>query len=402
MGSQERGEGTPVRGERTDGKITITDGPYVQGSVNGVPVRFTMDTGASQTVISRGGYTAISENSRPETDKVNVLVDTNSKPIDEAGKAEFSLPLGPLEIEQDVIDADVEEDALLGYDVLRGKGNGSADTCILLSQGQVALEGNEQPLLRGEEITTLQELKTQKGVKSQQSRAPQEVVRWSQVGVLRSVRHKRLNVDPYGECHEPLVRPNGQTKGVSLTDRKSRICSLGKVSPAEMSPAETGDATCRDRRCHLQRPETPPAETEDATCRDQRFHLQRPEMPPAETEDATCRDQRFHLQRPEMPPAETRDVACRDRRRRLQRPETPPAETAVAACRDRRRRLQRLLSPPAETEDATCIDWRHRLQRLETPPAGTGDAACRDRRRRLQRPNETDQHTNEKGKAHIH
>jgi len=132
-----------VRGEGTE-KGTITEGLYVQGSVNGVPVRFTADTGASQTVVSNQVFEAIPVDRRPKLENVPPLVGAGGETITASGIAKFALSLGTLEIEREVIVAEIKDDALLGYDVLRGRETGPAD--ILVSKGKMVLEGKEVPL----------------------------------------------------------------------------------------------------------------------------------------------------------------------------------------------------------------------------------------------------------------
>ncbi len=61
--------------------------------------------------------------------------------------------LGPVEIVIEAIVADIEDDALLGYDVLSGGSKGPAD--ILLSRNVVVLDGQEVPCIqKGRPLTT--------------------------------------------------------------------------------------------------------------------------------------------------------------------------------------------------------------------------------------------------------
>lgn len=132
--------------ERTVRRSSIADGVYVRGSVNGVPVTFTADTGASRTILSTRAYEAIPKDKRPPLERAYCLVGAGGNPIKKAGKAKFSLSLGTLELEREVIVAEVEDDALLGYDILRGGESGPAD--ILLSQNKILLEGVDVPVFQ--------------------------------------------------------------------------------------------------------------------------------------------------------------------------------------------------------------------------------------------------------------
>ena len=60
-------------------------------------------------------------------------------PIKESGKAVLKLQLGQLVLNKEVIVAEIEDEALLGYDILRGESNMPTD--ILLSQNKNILNG---------------------------------------------------------------------------------------------------------------------------------------------------------------------------------------------------------------------------------------------------------------------
>lgn len=62
-------------------------------------------------------------------------------PIEGSGKAKFELKLGQLDVIIEATVASIEDDALLGYDILNGEKLGPAD--ILLSQKKVRLGGRE-------------------------------------------------------------------------------------------------------------------------------------------------------------------------------------------------------------------------------------------------------------------
>ena len=62
-------------------------------------------------------------------------------PIRGTGKAEFEMTLGSLQLHKEVYVADIEDDALLGYDILMGSDGAPAD--ISLSQDKIVLDGVE-------------------------------------------------------------------------------------------------------------------------------------------------------------------------------------------------------------------------------------------------------------------
>ena len=124
-------------------KRRLSDGVYVSGAVNGEPVLFTADTGASRTVLSTRLYERLGPHERPSLERSICLKGASGAPLKERGKANFTLRLGTLEIIVDAIVAEIEDDALLGYDVLNGSEKGPAD--ILLSKNKIVLDGVDIP-----------------------------------------------------------------------------------------------------------------------------------------------------------------------------------------------------------------------------------------------------------------
>ena len=129
-----------------EGNKGLCNGLYVKGSVEGVPVTFTADTGASRTVLSKRVYAKIEECLRPQLNKSGCLKGAGGMPIQEWGKAEFAFKLGPLEVIQEAIVAEIEDDVLLGFDILMGSHLGPAD--ILLGKHQIILGGHKIPCIQ--------------------------------------------------------------------------------------------------------------------------------------------------------------------------------------------------------------------------------------------------------------
>ena len=83
---------------------------------------------------------------RPRLSGSLCLRGAGGSPIKERGKATFKLTLGPLEVITEAIVADIEDEVLLGYDVLGDKENGPAN--ILLCRNIIKLGGKEIPCLQ--------------------------------------------------------------------------------------------------------------------------------------------------------------------------------------------------------------------------------------------------------------
>ena len=124
----------------------LADGVYIKGKVNNIPVIFTTDTGATRTIVSKRVFDQLVPANRPVLRKTACLIGAGGAPIKEAGQAKLELYLGPVNLIQDVIVADIEDEALLGYDILSGKQGRPAD--ILLSENKIVLDGQEIPVFQ--------------------------------------------------------------------------------------------------------------------------------------------------------------------------------------------------------------------------------------------------------------
>ena len=98
---------------------------------------FTADTGATKTIISDRVYNKIDPINRPELAKTSCLTGAGGTPISEMGKAVFSIHLGPVTLRKEVIVAEIEDEGLLGIDVLQNDDSGPAD--LLLTKGIMIL-----------------------------------------------------------------------------------------------------------------------------------------------------------------------------------------------------------------------------------------------------------------------
>ncbi|KAH3789858.1 hypothetical protein DPMN_168047 [Dreissena polymorpha] len=124
------------------------EGCYVEGYAEGVPVVFTADTGATKTIISKYVFKRINSRDQPKLRGSVSLVGPNAVPIKELGMGVLGLEVGPVTLEREAVVADIEDDVLLGYDVLGSKDNGPVD--ILLSRNVLVLNGVEITCVRDE------------------------------------------------------------------------------------------------------------------------------------------------------------------------------------------------------------------------------------------------------------
>ncbi|CAC5404230.1 unnamed protein product [Mytilus coruscus] len=75
-------------------QVVRCDGVYIEGSIQGVKVTFTAESGAARTVISTRFFKKIPQSDRPKLEKSNTLASANAQPLVEKGKAVFNLELG--------------------------------------------------------------------------------------------------------------------------------------------------------------------------------------------------------------------------------------------------------------------------------------------------------------------
>ena len=114
--------------------------------VQGYPVLFTADTGASKTIISNRVFESLKEEDRPELVKTSRLVGPSGVSIEEKGKGTFSIKLGPVQMKVEAIVAAIDDDCLLGVDILQNVDNGPAD--LLMSKGVIVLNKKEVPIIQ--------------------------------------------------------------------------------------------------------------------------------------------------------------------------------------------------------------------------------------------------------------
>jgi hypothetical protein len=89
-----------------------------------VDVEWTTDTGTTRSIISKKIFERIPKKSRPELEYSCSLKGVNGEPLKELGKTIFKIQLGPETIIEELIAADIEDEALLGLDILAKEENG--------------------------------------------------------------------------------------------------------------------------------------------------------------------------------------------------------------------------------------------------------------------------------------
>ena len=94
------------------------EGVYVEGTIQGVNGIFTIDTGAARTVISETVYNIIPATKRPLLTKSSTLIGADGRPLVELGTAEFSIQLGTVSFEKELVVAQIDDEVLLGLDIL--------------------------------------------------------------------------------------------------------------------------------------------------------------------------------------------------------------------------------------------------------------------------------------------
>jgi hypothetical protein len=127
-------------------RLPEVDGVYIEGSVNGLDVHVTMDTGASNAILSYKVYEQLGEEYIPQLQGKARLQGADGSTIQVYGNGVFDLQLGSLTFHRSLLVADIQDEVLLGIDILQNSGNGQAD--ILLSQGLIRFNGHEVPCIQ--------------------------------------------------------------------------------------------------------------------------------------------------------------------------------------------------------------------------------------------------------------
>ncbi len=138
-------------------RMTRSEGMYVEAQVNGTNVVFAIDTGASKTVISKTVFQSIPESQRPTLLKTTGLTGASGKPLRHYGTANFSLRLGSVEMNREMIVADIEDEGLLGHDLLL---SGTANIQYMYGKGILHIMGVSIPCIQVGGLPAVRKVRT--------------------------------------------------------------------------------------------------------------------------------------------------------------------------------------------------------------------------------------------------
>ena len=112
-------------------------GILIAGAIEGKEIYFTVDTGASRTVLSEEVWKQLPVEVQQKVMKPEKrqLIGPNGTPIKALGRVLLNLQLGPVNLEKCVTVAEIRDDCLLGADILLGLEEGPFD--LLLSEGRL-------------------------------------------------------------------------------------------------------------------------------------------------------------------------------------------------------------------------------------------------------------------------
>ena len=122
-----------------------TTGLYVDVKLEGVDMSFTVDTGATRTIISQEIFNRIPSEKRTQLVSKEVLrpmVGANGSRINTYGRYEVEIEIGSLKLQKDVVVAEIQDEGLMGMDILD---NGSGDNRIHLNPPAIEIDGVKCP-----------------------------------------------------------------------------------------------------------------------------------------------------------------------------------------------------------------------------------------------------------------
>ena len=126
-------------------EIPTVDGVYIKGSVQNYEIVYTVDTGASITLLSKNIFDSIPEHDKPKLHpRKPKLRDAAGNTITCYGNATFELLLGALPLKKKLIVAEITDDVLLGSDIILGDEAGPAD--LLFSKHLMIFRGIDIPI----------------------------------------------------------------------------------------------------------------------------------------------------------------------------------------------------------------------------------------------------------------
>ena len=141
------------RSVKTDAVGADTDGLHVTGFMNGMPVRFMVDTGANIAIIKVQTWEAISRSSESTPRQLEHVLDTmklaDRRSSSFLGRGTMTLRLGDRELDHTLWVAEIESEGILGLDFLRQYDCRLVlkDGCYELQFGDVSEAKRGKPLI---------------------------------------------------------------------------------------------------------------------------------------------------------------------------------------------------------------------------------------------------------------
>ena len=128
--------------------IPRVSGIYVEGHIEGVDLTYTVDTGASATILSTAILAEIPAERRPkiDTEKRPRFIGPTGSAIEILGKVKVKMTIGELEINREVSVANLHDECLLGADILLGLEEGPFD--FFLSENKLSWNGFSIPCIQ--------------------------------------------------------------------------------------------------------------------------------------------------------------------------------------------------------------------------------------------------------------
>ena len=134
--------------------VPRVSGIYVKGNIDDVDIFYTVDTGASATLVSNRIIDQLPESKRPIlfTENLSKFVGPSGDSIPILGKAVLNLNIGDIHISKSVTVADIHDDCLLGADILLGLEQGPFD--FHLSESRLVWNGYSVPCVQVKQPTS--------------------------------------------------------------------------------------------------------------------------------------------------------------------------------------------------------------------------------------------------------
>ena len=131
-------------------ELPDVNGSYVFGKRQGLEVTYTVDNGTSDTIVNPRVYKRIPEDVQPQLFQASWWVKgAGGEPIKIWQQTPFDLQLGPVSLQRVLMVAEIEDQVLLGDDILRRDPEGPMD--ILNTEKVMVFKGLQIPLHMVEE-----------------------------------------------------------------------------------------------------------------------------------------------------------------------------------------------------------------------------------------------------------